>query len=202
MGISGTQPVEFTLHIHFVSAALKASAGLCMYFGIFDVCVCDSFVWVYFSKKKHRVIYGKWTECVYSIEPKVYEANKKAEKKSGGDSKKHKQVKSVKSFISYCRAVIYFLFCFHMEVQKGSHASSNRGFTTYHNRDCLQTLRREQPTEKVSRSLLKHKKISTRASSFHCVLSRIQTNSFFSLNLFISIEYKLIIHYCSNVYGL
>lgn len=60
------------------------------------------FVWVYFSKKKHRVIYGKWTECVYSIEPKVYEANKKAEKKSGGDSKKHKQVKSVESFISYC----------------------------------------------------------------------------------------------------
>ncbi len=59
------------------------------------------FVWVYFSKKKHRVIYGKWTECVYSIEPKVYEANKKAEKKSGGDSKKHKQVKSVESFISY-----------------------------------------------------------------------------------------------------
>lgn len=52
-------------------------------------------VWVYFSKKKHQVIYGKWTECVYSIEPKVYEANKKAEKKSGGDSKKHKQVQSV-----------------------------------------------------------------------------------------------------------
>uniref|UniRef100_A0A8C2EMD6 Oxysterol-binding protein n=1 Tax=Cyprinus carpio TaxID=7962 RepID=A0A8C2EMD6_CYPCA len=41
------------------------------------------------SKKKHQVIYGKWTECVYSIEPKVYEVNKKAEKKSGGDSKKH-----------------------------------------------------------------------------------------------------------------
>uniref|UniRef100_A0A671S0M8 Oxysterol-binding protein n=1 Tax=Sinocyclocheilus anshuiensis TaxID=1608454 RepID=A0A671S0M8_9TELE len=40
------------------------------------------------SKKKHQVIYGKWTECVYSIEPKVYEVNKKAEKKSGEDSKK------------------------------------------------------------------------------------------------------------------
>uniref|UniRef100_A0A671S1H5 Oxysterol-binding protein n=1 Tax=Sinocyclocheilus anshuiensis TaxID=1608454 RepID=A0A671S1H5_9TELE len=39
------------------------------------------------SKKKHQVIYGKWTECVYSIEPKVYEVNKKAEKKSGEDSK-------------------------------------------------------------------------------------------------------------------
>uniref|UniRef100_W5KYD9 Oxysterol-binding protein n=1 Tax=Astyanax mexicanus TaxID=7994 RepID=W5KYD9_ASTMX len=42
------------------------------------------------SKKKRRIIYGKWTECLYTIEPKVYEANKKAEKKSG-DSKKHKQ---------------------------------------------------------------------------------------------------------------
>uniref|UniRef100_A0A8C1N6E0 Oxysterol-binding protein n=1 Tax=Cyprinus carpio TaxID=7962 RepID=A0A8C1N6E0_CYPCA len=49
------------------------------------------------SKKKHQVIYGKWTECVYSIEPKVYEVNKKAEKKSGGDSKKHKQVQSEQS---------------------------------------------------------------------------------------------------------
>uniref|UniRef100_A0A4W4HIQ5 Oxysterol-binding protein n=1 Tax=Electrophorus electricus TaxID=8005 RepID=A0A4W4HIQ5_ELEEL len=42
------------------------------------------------SKKKRCVIYGKWTECLYTIEPKVYDANKRAEKKSG-DSKKHKQ---------------------------------------------------------------------------------------------------------------
>lgn len=52
-------------------------------------------VWVYFSKKKYRVLYGKWTECVFSIEPKVFEANRKAEKKSGGDSKKHQPVKGV-----------------------------------------------------------------------------------------------------------
>lgn len=32
---------------------------------------------------------------MYSIEPKVYEANKKAEKKNAGDSKKHKQVKNL-----------------------------------------------------------------------------------------------------------
>uniref|UniRef100_A0A667XTV5 Oxysterol-binding protein n=1 Tax=Myripristis murdjan TaxID=586833 RepID=A0A667XTV5_9TELE len=44
------------------------------------------------SKKKRRVIYGKWTECMYSVDPKVYEANKKADKKSGGESKKLKQV--------------------------------------------------------------------------------------------------------------
>ncbi|KAL2104205.1 hypothetical protein ACEWY4_001073 [Coilia grayii] len=43
------------------------------------------------SKKKRRVLYGKWTECLYTVEPKVYECNKKAEKKSGGDAKKHKQ---------------------------------------------------------------------------------------------------------------
>eukprot|EP00063_Salmo_salar_P015835 XP_013990670.1 PREDICTED: oxysterol-binding protein-related protein 2-like isoform X2 [Salmo salar] len=40
------------------------------------------------SKKKHCVIYGKWTECMWSVDPHTYEANKKAEKK--GDSKKPK----------------------------------------------------------------------------------------------------------------
>ncbi|XP_061839756.1 oxysterol-binding protein-related protein 2-like isoform X1 [Nerophis lumbriciformis] len=43
------------------------------------------------SKKKHSVIYGKWTECMYSVDPKVYEAHKKSDKKAGGDSKKLKQ---------------------------------------------------------------------------------------------------------------
>lgn len=45
------------------------------------------------SKKKHCVIYGKWTECMWSVDPQAYEAHKKAEKK--GDSKKHKNVSSV-----------------------------------------------------------------------------------------------------------
>ena len=44
------------------------------------------------SKKKRRVIYGKWTEGMYSVDPKVYESYKKSEKKSGGDTKKLKQV--------------------------------------------------------------------------------------------------------------
>ncbi|KAI3357483.1 hypothetical protein L3Q82_015891 [Scortum barcoo] len=43
------------------------------------------------SKKKRRVLYGKWTECIYSVDPKVYEANKKSDKKTGGDPKKLKQ---------------------------------------------------------------------------------------------------------------
>eukprot|EP00064_Thunnus_orientalis_P020537 superscaffoldBa00005697_g20675 len=50
------------------------------------------------SKKKRRVIYGKWTECMYSVDPKVYEAYKKSEKKTGGDSKKLKQMYNFTSF--------------------------------------------------------------------------------------------------------
>lgn len=45
------------------------------------------------SKKKHCVIYGKWTECMWSVDPHAYDAHKKAEKK--GDNKKHKNVSSV-----------------------------------------------------------------------------------------------------------
>ncbi|XP_055022375.1 oxysterol-binding protein-related protein 2b isoform X2 [Boleophthalmus pectinirostris] len=40
------------------------------------------------SKKKHCVIYGKWTECMWSVDPHTYEAHKKSEKK--GDNKKSK----------------------------------------------------------------------------------------------------------------
>ncbi|KAM7412321.1 hypothetical protein PAMA_022005 [Pampus argenteus] len=40
------------------------------------------------SKKKLCIIYGKWTECMWSVDPQAYEAHKKSEKK--GDNKKHK----------------------------------------------------------------------------------------------------------------
>lgn len=40
------------------------------------------------NKKKHCVIYGKWTECMWSVDPQTYENHKKSEKK--GDNKKHK----------------------------------------------------------------------------------------------------------------
>ncbi|XP_036961089.1 oxysterol-binding protein-related protein 2-like isoform X1 [Acanthopagrus latus] len=43
------------------------------------------------SKKKRRVIYGKWTECMYSVDPKVYESYKKSDKKTAGETKKLKQ---------------------------------------------------------------------------------------------------------------
>uniref|UniRef100_A0A8C6LR06 Oxysterol-binding protein n=1 Tax=Nothobranchius furzeri TaxID=105023 RepID=A0A8C6LR06_NOTFU len=38
------------------------------------------------SKKKQRVIYGKWTECIYGVDPKLYETYKK----TANDSKKLK----------------------------------------------------------------------------------------------------------------
>ncbi|XP_058499901.1 oxysterol-binding protein-related protein 2-like [Solea solea] len=41
------------------------------------------------NKKKRRVIYGKWTECIYSVDPKVYDAHKK-DKKTAADPKKQK----------------------------------------------------------------------------------------------------------------
>ena len=42
------------------------------------------------SKKKLCVIYGKWTECMWSVDPQTYEAHKKSDKK--GESKKQKNV--------------------------------------------------------------------------------------------------------------
>uniref|UniRef100_A0AAQ5Y768 Oxysterol-binding protein n=1 Tax=Amphiprion ocellaris TaxID=80972 RepID=A0AAQ5Y768_AMPOC len=54
------------------------------------------------SKKKRRVIYGKWTECMYSVDPKVYDTYKKSDKKSGSDSKKLKQPPSDVLFIRMC----------------------------------------------------------------------------------------------------
>ncbi|KAM9786200.1 oxysterol-binding protein-related protein 2-like [Neosynchiropus ocellatus] len=44
------------------------------------------------SKKKLCVVYGKWTECIWSVDVQAYEAHKKAEKK--GDNKKHKNEES------------------------------------------------------------------------------------------------------------
>uniref|UniRef100_A0A672MVJ5 Oxysterol-binding protein n=1 Tax=Sinocyclocheilus grahami TaxID=75366 RepID=A0A672MVJ5_SINGR len=43
------------------------------------------------SKKKCCVIYGKWTECMWSIDPQLYEAHRKLEKKGTTDTRKQKQ---------------------------------------------------------------------------------------------------------------
>ncbi|KAL8179608.1 UNVERIFIED_CONTAM: Oxysterol-binding protein- protein 2 [Gekko kuhli] len=42
------------------------------------------------NKKKLSVIYGKWTECLWCIDPSTYESSKKNERRGGGDQKKPK----------------------------------------------------------------------------------------------------------------
>ncbi|XP_069809438.1 oxysterol-binding protein-related protein 2 isoform X1 [Dendropsophus ebraccatus] len=46
------------------------------------------------NKKKLCMIYGKWTECLWSVDPTTYETHKKSEKK-GGEQKKFKNEDSV-----------------------------------------------------------------------------------------------------------
>ncbi|XP_069548131.1 oxysterol-binding protein-related protein 2-like isoform X1 [Brachyistius frenatus] len=43
------------------------------------------------SKKKLCAIYGKWTECLYTVDSATFEAHKKAEKKTSDDKKGSKQ---------------------------------------------------------------------------------------------------------------
>ncbi|TRY84013.1 hypothetical protein DNTS_013560 [Danionella cerebrum] len=49
------------------------------------------------SKKKRCVIYGKWTECMWSVDPQLYESQRKIEKKGTTDTKKQKPVPDVPS---------------------------------------------------------------------------------------------------------
>lgn len=50
------------------------------------------------SKKKRRVIYGKWTECMYSTEPRVYETCRKLDKRASVDYKKLRTVSRAQVF--------------------------------------------------------------------------------------------------------
>uniref|UniRef100_A0A8C5BD81 Oxysterol-binding protein n=1 Tax=Gadus morhua TaxID=8049 RepID=A0A8C5BD81_GADMO len=54
------------------------------------------------SKKKLCAIYGKWTECLYAVDPAAFEAHRKADKKSA-EEKKTKQVLPVDANDSLCR---------------------------------------------------------------------------------------------------
>ena len=60
-----------------------------------DYCPCPELLFnrhcQFFSKKKLCAIYGKWTECLYAIDPAAFEAHRKADKKSA-EEKKTKQV--------------------------------------------------------------------------------------------------------------
>ncbi|XP_018532081.1 oxysterol-binding protein-related protein 1 isoform X1 [Lates calcarifer] len=43
------------------------------------------------SKKKLCAIYGKWTECLYTVDPATFDAHKKSDKKNSDDKKGSKQ---------------------------------------------------------------------------------------------------------------
>lgn len=44
------------------------------------------------SKKKLCALYGKWTDCLYSVDPATFETYKKNDKKNTEDKKNNKQV--------------------------------------------------------------------------------------------------------------
>lgn len=44
------------------------------------------------SKKKVCNLYGKWTECMYIVDPATFETRKKNDKKTSEDKKSSKQV--------------------------------------------------------------------------------------------------------------
>ncbi|KAM8966778.1 oxysterol-binding protein-related protein 1 isoform 2-T2 [Pelodytes ibericus] len=46
------------------------------------------------SKKKLCCLYGKWTECLYCIDPSMFESSKKNDRKNGDDKKNSKQAGS------------------------------------------------------------------------------------------------------------
>lgn len=47
------------------------------------------------SKKKVCMLYGKWTECMYTVDPAAFEAHKKNDKKVAEEKKSSKQVYAV-----------------------------------------------------------------------------------------------------------
>ncbi|CAM2106550.1 unnamed protein product [Caretta caretta] len=50
------------------------------------------------SKKKVCALYGKWTECLYSVDPATFEAYKKNDKKNTEEKKNSKQMYNFTSF--------------------------------------------------------------------------------------------------------
>ena len=59
------------------------------------VCVCVSVrvcTQCVISKKKLCAIYGKWTECLYTVDPASFDAYKKADKKNAEEKKSNTKV--------------------------------------------------------------------------------------------------------------
>lgn len=55
-----------------------------------------------YSKKKLCAIYGKWTECLYTVDATTFDAHKKTEKKNSDEKKSNKQVFNVTAFKVPC----------------------------------------------------------------------------------------------------
>lgn len=69
------------------------------FFGSFNPVYC----FVVGSKKKLCAIYGKWTECLYTVDPAAFDAHKKSDKKSTEDKNDSKRVKKIStSYIHIC----------------------------------------------------------------------------------------------------
>lgn len=68
------------------------------------------------SKKKRCVIYGKWTECMWSVDPQTFEGHKKSDKKGGADTKKQKQVRSVCVCVRVCVCLCLCVVCVRVHV--------------------------------------------------------------------------------------
>lgn len=100
----------FGKELHKVEGYIQDKRYICPFasaFLDFSICllICSSSLP---SKKKHCIIYGKWTECLWSVDPQVYEAHKKLEKK--GDKMLKNVRKSLRVFP--CRIETGFLSCF------------------------------------------------------------------------------------------
>ncbi|XP_008290365.1 oxysterol-binding protein-related protein 1-like [Stegastes partitus] len=50
------------------------------------------------SKKKLCAIYGKWTECLYTVDPATFDAHKKSDKKNSDEKKGNKQFYAFSTF--------------------------------------------------------------------------------------------------------
>lgn len=50
------------------------------------------YLFISHSKKKVFILYGKWTECMYIVDPVLFETQKKNDKKASDDKKSSKQV--------------------------------------------------------------------------------------------------------------
>lgn len=57
-----------------------------------SILTCDYYLCVSHSKKKLCALYGKWTECMYIVDPAAFEAHKRNDKQVAEEKKGSKPV--------------------------------------------------------------------------------------------------------------